>query len=66
MGNCGSAPTRIDTESSSSNHVVRCWATIEMNPGARPHCGMKIWPSAACAAIAATGRVVATSSVRSK
>ena len=52
------------TESSESNWRARSAATIEMKPGARPHCGMNaVLASVASARIA---RVLATSSVRSR
>jgi len=52
------------TESSESNFAPRSAATIEMKPGARPHCGMKAVPAPAASSL--TRRVLATSSVRSR
>ncbi|MNY70065.1 hypothetical protein D3C86_2081210 [compost metagenome] len=63
-GYCGRAPTRMRTLSSVSKWLARSLATIEMKPGARPHCGMKA--VLALAAIALTWRVDSTSSVRSR
>ena len=49
--------------SSESNWFARSLATMETNPGARPHCGMKA--ELAPAAICWMRRALATSSVRS-
>jgi hypothetical protein len=62
-GYCGSAPTRSFTLSSVSKRLARSAATIEMKPGARPHCGIKaVLPSRQFL----DAPVLATSSVRSR
>src|SRR5438270_479452 len=43
VGNSGSAPTRMRTASIFSNCLVRCCATMEMNPGARPQHAVHDW-----------------------
>jgi hypothetical protein len=65
-GNCGSAPTRMNTRSNLSKPRVSSCAATDTKPGASPHCGMKTCPGRACSEISAMRRVVATSSVRSK